>query len=442
VRRLFRLGFLAVLACSSSAATTIAVTLGGETDTVSRSPAVASYIIEAVDQQGNRQTLADGGWVPDSTVQLTDLDQTVVASIQLTAFEAQGSPVVWGAVPFEQLGVFDGVTVPLFIQRKGENARMPGDADDQGQPLLATSSSVIYVAGDNHDLVAYDMLMLDFFGRCPLVAGAKSFAVVVSPDPNSDDEYAMAWRVDNDAASIVGLGQCTTGYEKFVQLDAASGSFSWGDFAGGRTVMGDDGSAYIVGPSRLSAPSGTVFKIAPDNDASLVNASITSTALAARQGAATAWAPTRGVFIYGGSTSSTKAGELVSPSGSVTEIDGNETREDLAAIAFDSKTMLLAGDDQVPTLVDLSCSSCPTQSWGVALPVKLSSPSLFSLGNGAFLIVGDDSTGATRVLRMSASATVEKPLKITRHGARAIQFETGQIVIIGGGNATPESYVD
>jgi hypothetical protein len=272
---------------------------------------------------------------------------------------------------------------------------------------------------------------------------------VISPTPNSDGEQAMAWRIADDAASVMGLAQCTKGYEQFLSLDGSAGSIAWSDFAGGRTVMGDDGSAYIVGPSRTTTASNTIFKIAPDPEAStLADALITSVALTPRKGAATAWAPSRGVFIYGGSSAAPNVvGEIVSAAGGVTEISGidggADTREGLAAIAFDNNKMLVAGDDQKPILVDLSCPGCAPQDWGAATNVKLTSPSLFTLGNGAFLLVGDDATtGATRLFRLSDSASPEKSLKIPRQGARAIQIETGQIVIIGGGSATPESYVD
>jgi len=450
VSRLFRFGFFGLLACGSSAATTLAVTLGGESDTITRAPAVSSFVVQAVDRQGQAESLADGGWKSGSTIDLADLSQTAVASIQLTASESSGSAVVWGAVPFATLGAFNGLTIPLFIQRKGDTARMPGSSEDAAAPLLAASPRAIYVANDDRPLTAYDMLLLDAIGgTCP-AAPAKSFALVVSPKPNTDGNSVMAWRISDDDASVMGLSlQCTVGYEKFVNLDGGqSGSIAWGDFAGGQTVMGDDGSAYIVGPSRASSASGTIFKIAPDPDAStLVNALITSIALTPRKGAATAWAPNRGVFIYGGSAASSSVGEVVSASGAVTEISttldgGVDTREGLAAIAFDSNKMLLAGDDQQPTLIDLSCPGCATQNWGVATGVKLVSPALFALGNGAFLLIGDDTSGATHLFRLSDSASPEKPLKIARHGARAIKFETGQVVIIGGGNATPESYVD
>jgi len=209
--------------------------------------------------------------------------------------------------------------------------------------------------------------------------------------------------------------------------------------------------AYIVGPSRTTAPSGIIFKIAPDTEASTaVDAIVSTISVVPRRGAATAWSPGHGLFVYGGSSAAPNVvGEIINTTSGTTEImnptdAAADAREGLAAIAIDNDKMLVAGDGQQPIVIDLVCTSCSPRPWGVATNVALTSPSLFSLGANAFLLVGDDSTGTTRVFRLSDSdaGAQEKALKIPRNGARAIQFETGQIVIIGGGSATPESYVD
>jgi hypothetical protein len=173
------------------------------------------------------------------------------------------------------------------------------------------------------------------------------------------------------------------------------------------------------------------------------------------------------VFVYGGTGNPDYAGaEYVSASTSSTATGSTlvltlnslsgykaDPATGLAAIALDAtgNTMLLAGGScyqptlppLTPCTIDLTCTgmSCSPNQWGQALPYALSSPSLFSIANGAFIIVGDDSTGTTHMFELTTSATTEILLKVPRQGARAAQIETGAIVIVGGGSATPESFV-
>ncbi len=452
MRRFFRFGFLAVLACGSTATATIAVTIGGENDTITRNPAVDTFIVEAVDRAGNRQSLMDAAakWVSGETLDITDLSQTTVASIQLTGSDSNGNAIVWGAVPFAELGAFDGLTIPLFVQRKGDTARMPETIDAGTAPLLAATTRSVYAAGSDTNLLGYDMLFLGPLPACATPTTTKSFALVISPTANTDGEQAMAWRIGDDAASVYGIGECAGDYGGS-NISLGDGGIAWSDFAGGRTVMDNSGTAYIVGPSRTSgALTGVIFKIVPDTEAStLVDAIISSISITPRRGAATAWSNGNGLFVYGGSSAGSDVGQVVSSDGGIRSIAaptdaGADTREGLAAIAIDDNRMLVAGDDQTPIIVDLSCSQCALKTFGQSTGVKLTSPSLFPLPNGAFLLVGDDSTGTTRLFRLSDTdaGAQEKMLKTHRNRARAIQFETGQIVIIGGGSATPESYVD
>jgi len=66
------------------------------------------------------------------------------------------------------------------------------------------------------------------------------------------------------------------------------------------------------------------------------------------------------------------------------------------------------------------------------------------LGNDAFLIVGDDPTGTTRAFRLTESEATPEEIffKIPRQGARAVQTDTGEVIILGGGSDVPESYFD
>ncbi len=457
-------------ACSTPSAS-ITITTGGETDTLTRNPAVTSILVEAVDRSGNRTTLQQTALTRQATIDLGDVSQTTTASVQLTG-SANGTPVVFGAMPYAELGVFGGLTADLFVQRKGELARMPGPlADGRAAPFLAASGRAIYAVGgtlsgaQTPPLVAYDLVSLaELAGSLPTPhpqAPLKSFALIQRTQEDANGDLAECLFVDANGATVVGLASqsidcsddpalsptlctCQTG----PSTPCKAGTLSWSDVAGGATVIGDDGTAYIVGPSRSDALSNVIVALP-------LTGSGVSGSISTRQGAAVAWVPNKGVFVYGGSSDPKYTGaELVSSTLSKTwTAYPPDSNTGLSAIVFDANTMLVAGGGERgaprrgarPQLIDLTCTNeCVPQGWGVALPTALVTSALFSSGTSVtpvFIIVGDDVSGATHVYRLDATTTTEIPLKIPRQGARAVQIQTGAIVIVGGGSGTLESYV-
>jgi hypothetical protein len=432
------------MACGSESAT-ISVTTGGESDTFTRDPAVTTLEIDAVDRAGGVTPLANSSY-PAQSIDLGNPSQSLVASLQLTGKDGAGSTVVWGAAPFATLGVFNGTSVPLFVQRKRELARMPGAiADARTAPLLAVTARGVYFAGGSisgattpPSTGAYDLLSLNGF---PTTYGAnrtaKSFAVIQLATETQDGDLALGLLIDDAGADLFGLAT-----QELYSTDAFTKSFptgtSWSDLAGGTTIVSpDDGSVYIVGPSKTDKPSRLTLTFPTSGDGSTISSTL-------RQGAAVAWAPKRGVFVYGGSATEVGADLIIDKTSVAQAQIASDPTQGLAAVALDENTMLLAGSKDFPHTIDLSCSkNCAPTPWGQnQLPVALTSPSLFALGNGAFLIVGDDPSGATTAFRLTTTAIEPKPLKIPRSGARAIQTQTGSIIVLGGGSSTPESYVD
>jgi len=431
---------LALLFACSSPSATIQVTYGGEpTD-----PDVSTATLAAVDQTGNSTTLG-GPAAASGTLDLGDSSSTLVASLQLTGNDASGNAVVFGTTPFVELGALDGATLPLFVQRKGELARMPGETtDDRSAPLLAVTGRGIYYAGGSLsgasgplDVGGYDLLGLEAFGTtCEVNLNATSFALIQLTQENENGDLGYAALVDDAGYLAVGLPSCGGGADTPTK-ELPTGLLSWADVSRAPTVMGDDGAAYIVGPSKTDAPSSSILVVSPKAE----SVSVISTT--SRQGAASAWAPGRGIFLYGGGGGAT----LITAAGAATDSPYPvEPAQGLAAVAFDAtKTMLVAGGAAAPVTIDLSCGAgCAPTPFGQAPAVALQSPSLFALGHGAFLLVGDDSSGSTHVFRLDGGpeSPPEIPLKIPRQGARAVQTPTGAIVIVGGGSATPESYVE
>ncbi len=443
VSSLFRFAILGALACGSESAS-VSVTTGGESDALTKSPPVTSLLIEAVDRTGARTTLAQSPYPTTSAIDLGTPSQSLVASLQLTGMDASNNAVVFGAAPFAELGVFNGTTVPLFVQRKGELARMPGaTADARSAPLLQITARGAYfaggtIAGSTTPPVtgAYDLLALNGFATTFAAnRTALSFAIIQLAQATNDGDLALALLVDDAGVDLVGLATA-----ELYPTSSLPSNMSWSDIAGGQTVVSsDDGTVYILGQSKTDAPSRMTLRFP-----SSVNGTSVSGGL--RQGAAVAWSEGQhAVFVYGGSAIEPGA-ELVSQTAMPTHYLDPDPAMGLAAVAFDptGTTMLVAGDGDFAHLIDLSCTAaCHKVAWGTAKPPALKAAALFALGTGAFLLVGDDpSTGATEVYRMTATSVDPVPLRIARTGARAIQTQTGSIILFGGGSATPESYVE
>ncbi len=420
------------------------VTLGGETDTLTKAPAVSTIELDVVDRNGAPTVILAETPLGASgaTVDLGDVSQTLVGSLQLIGRDAAHERVVFGAAPYAEIGALTG-NVPLFVQRVSALARMPNTiADARRAPLLAISPRALYVAGGTIDgqttdpaLVAYDLLSLaSILTTFPAPRHTSSFAVVELAQETDAGDLAIAMWIDDAGASLIGLGTAET----YTPPDLSNVGFGWGDVAGGATVMGDDGTAYVIGASRMSAPSTAVFALL----ASSFTAKTTTTR--ARTGAAVAWAPGRGVFVYGGSSDAGTAGVEIIHSDFSTSPSGYapDGTEGLAAVAFSANVMLIAGDGQQPRQIDLTCqtSTCTPQPWG-RTPPALTSPSLFALGNQKFLIVGDDASGNTNVIEFDETNLVPITLNIARSGARAIQTQTGAVLIVGGGTNVIESFV-
>lgn len=431
-----------VLACSSSDVT-LALSVGGEADALKRAPAVATLTVDVVDGSNNRTTLGTAT-LPQTDVDLADAPRASLFKVEVTGRDADKKPVVFGRTVTLQLGAAEGGSLPVFVQRVGEWARLPGTlADARANPLLAPTSRTILVAGGGEGtsaaqvLTGYDIASLSGLGaygvnltpRSMAIATTKGAALLVGEDAN---QKTTAIAYDLAAANVYALGA------------PAGGSFD--EVAGGPTVVGDDGESYVVGPARATgAPTLRVLKLAADASGNVV-ASFVSFATA-RVGAAAVWVKNRGLLVFGGSDSDKGAEILLKGTTLGTPIDiAKDTVVGAAAVALDEKRVLLVGGrdgaQAAPSrIVDPSCvAKCAPVPWGVALPFEPVTAQVFAIGTDAVLLVGDDATGATRTARLDATSAIELPTRIARRGARAALAATGNVVLVGGGSTTLESY--
>jgi len=437
-------------ACSSPSATLVVTTGGEDSSSVfAASPAVATIELDLADQAGDAPTvLFSAPFASSTTLDLGQVSQESVGSIQFDGRDSSGDVVVFGALPYAEVGALDG-QIPIMVQRRGSFARWPTSLPDgRRAPFLAITNTALYVAGGTIDgasgappLVEYDLLNLVVANTASAPQAATSFALIQFAQETYDGDYAAAFFLDDTGETLLGLNTLSA-YPVFDQVGSQS-AIPWPDYAGGQTVLGEDDSAYVVAASRTSSPSSSVFVLLPNPDANgnpAANTGSTST----RQGAAVAWAPSRGVFLYGGNVDSHTSGvEILSSTLSITQLDfPADTTQGLAAIALDDKSMLIAGDGNAPRAVDLTCGqNCVPTTWGVPTGPALTSPSLWSIGDGAFLLVGDDPSGDTQVIRIDTTSATPVPLKIARQGARATQTLWGTVLIVGGGSDVIESYV-
>lgn len=435
-RRLVLAGIAAsTLACSSSESGTLQLVTGGETDTFSRPPVPARLEVDSVDSAGAKQTLATAS-LPASSVDLGSLDQSAVGTLQVTGSDTNGSRLVYGqSVPI-QFGALNGVTVPVFVQRTGELARMPHPlSDGRAAPVLALLSGRYLFVGAGADPSLFLTAQLyDFAFFVPLSAPRslprvpKSVVIVGT----------VAWLIDDAGATSFDFSQ---GAQADV-TEPAGGSF--GDVAGGATVVASDGSQYVVGATRTAgSPTKSVLTIDPRGNASWATLSDT------RLGAAATWVDGRGLVVAGGSDHA--AGIEIMSSGTMTGVALSyppDPSTGLGAATLDGQHVLLAGgatpmgEDATVRAIDLACNmQCAPASWAaLPNPLPLIPAQVFASGPANALLVGDDPSGTTRVYRLTATATASVASKVTHMGARAIVSPLGSVVLVGGASEI-ESFV-
>ncbi len=427
---------LALGACSAPTGT-LAITTGGESDTFSRAPAPTSLLVESVDSAGTHTTLAQTA-LPVGTLDLGSQSDANVLSFQVTGKDDAGDVLVYGATLPVQLSVISSAALPVFVQRVGETARMPGTlCDARPAPLVAAAGRSLIVAGgkdatSQEQVCGYDLAILQSIGSVLGIDRAPR-SMALAPDASSP----AALLVDDAGATVLDLAQGTQ-----QDLDPPKGG-TYADVSGGATIVGEDGASWIVGSTRDSdAASALVLHLDPAGTASFVTLS------APRARAAAAWSPGRGLVVVGGSDAA-PGGELVPTGGTATVALPYPPDATTGAVAtsLDSSTVLLVGghDTQgasvAPRTLDLGCSiDCKPKAWGQPPAAAITATGLFTVAPGVAVLVGDDLSGSTHVFRMDAKATTEVPLKIPRAQARALLLATGALAIVGGGSDVIESF--
>jgi hypothetical protein len=458
--RLLRLplfGFLA-LSCNSNPSGTIQLLTGGETDTFTRPPQPTEIKVVANDGTSSPPTLATAPYPTDS-IDLGNQNETAVAAIEVFGLDASGNTLIYGeSVPVEY-GALDGATLPIFVQRVGENARLPNPLSDARQaPTLAfISDRFLIVAGGADPTLATTTIAYDF----------AQFAML--PSPPTLPHAAMSMPMVGGTVALVIDGSGAAAYYDFAgntssqDLPAPSNAaFTFADVAGGQTIYDttdNSGTIYVVGATRTTgSPTAAVLQIQPNDtsNSAYPNGNMTWLTLsAARLGASAAWHDARGLVVGGGSTSAAGIEIVAAKASSGSALPYPPDPSSGAAMTeIDATHVLVAGgvlpdaSDPGVRALDLgctqACASAPsTQTWGSApLPVPLTNAFVAAYASPlrGFLVGSEAGSGLTHTFLLTMIGASEVPTKVPHTNARAIASPVGTVLVVGGAGEV-ESFV-
>jgi hypothetical protein len=483
-RATFALGVLCgalvvIAACSTTLQGTLAIVTGPDNG-FTMPPQPTSLLVQLIDQSGAATTIANVGLPTDGGVTLPSQPGSNVDIIQVTGFDDAGDAVVSGSTIPLALDQLSGLTLNLFVQRTGQFSRLPsldgGTATLTGPlsstPILTTLfSRYLLIAdgtGKSTATQIYDTLTWQVDpSPPPLPIKPLSLAYVdtyTGSDASIDGSSPIAALLtlgSNGTASWLDLTDSTSA-DAEVTLDASippGGQLS--DVTGGQTVVTPSGMLYIVGATRQTGkPTTTILRISTSGVLSWV--SLTTP----RLGAAAAYVPYLGLYVFGGSASGDAGAqangvEFVSDTApSATSPNPGlppDTTTGAGAVAFDDNHVVLAGGvtpkgKPAPvrfyTVSDLSSPGSDAGTTWPALPVTLTSAQVFALtttsspqGTYSAVVVGNASSGAASAYLLTPTSVTPIQFQVSRTHARAIILPNGSLGVVGGDSGTLESFI-
>jgi hypothetical protein len=403
----------ALLSCGKQQGT-LEITTGPETDVFTKDPKPTQIVVEAFSTDGTSTRIGQAA-LPATTVELGEQKKSAIATIRVTARDAQNKVLVQGSSLLLELGVLGDRTLQIFVQRTGELARMPGTVGDAREdPMLTMLAGryVLVVGGTDANLAPktqlYDLMSLAKIENPPTMKFVpRSIAPVDIGIVLIADDRAEA----KDFSKTADPTNVPT---------PEGGTFA--EVAGGLTVEGDGGVQYVVGATRATGkPTDKILKIKPTGEASFLKL------IQARLAAGACWVVGRGLVVAGGSAMAPGI-EIVPPeSGAVPTAFSADMTMGVAAPLSGSKIVFASGGRA--QVFDLACAgTCVGMPFG-----GTGDPIVQVLG------IGDDvlalrraADGTTHAFKLGAN--VEVAFKISRKNARALKLPTGSIAVVGGSN--------
>jgi hypothetical protein len=435
------------MGCSSVDSGTIQIITDEEAGTFTRSPAPTELQVAGV--SADASTILATAQLPTDAIDLGQQSESAApVSLQVTGFDATKARRVFGATLPVQYGALAGQTIPVFVQRTGEFARLPGPLSDARQaPVMAVlQGEFLLVAGGSEASLAPTGRLFDFGGFSPI----GSATLPAAPESIAF-AGTVAWLINSKGATYFDFSSSS-----YVTVPVPPGG-SFADVAGGATVIDSTGAQYIVGGTRTTGePSATVLKIDPTDasNSSYPYGNPSWIKLATpRLGAAATWVDTHGLVVVGGNTGAGGPGvEVINTtfSGSSALAFPSDPSLGVGAATLDDQHVLLAGGvtpsvgDPGVRVIDLGCTpsastTCVT-SWA-ALPAPLPSAQTFAWTAKDGLVVGNELiTGKTDVFRLGPTSATPVATRVPHTNARAVWSPVGTVVLFGGAS-TLESFV-
>jgi hypothetical protein len=430
---------LACTGCTSGASGSLKL-VTGEEDAAATFADVSTVSVTWVDQSNNSHSLATTRW-PATTIDLGSVNQSSVGMIEVTGSDDAGDHLVFGSTIPVPFGLLDGVTVPVFVQRVGELARLPAPlSDGRPAPLLGVvDGRYVLVAGGSDPAVATTSQLYDLLAFGPLTTPPTL--------PVAAESMALA--------GTVAYLTTSSGVTAFDLSDSDAGAFALpaggptaADIAGGATFSATDGTQYIVGGTRTThGPTTAVLRLDTGGNASWITLSVP------RWGATAAWVDNLGLVVVGGSASPPGA-ELIPVGGTNVQPLMNFPADPSvgagAATLDDARTLIVAGgflpdlSDPGVRVFDLQCSdSCAPTVWP-PLPISLRAQAFGLPGKKSAIVVGNELAGGqTHVFVLTSESATEVPTKVAHTSAAAVASPIGitpGAFLLFGGAPEIESY--
>lgn len=400
----------------------LVLTVGQESDAWDRDPAPTRIVVTARTSSGD-QPLLDAPW-PVDKLDMGELIPSTAYAFSAVLRDGNGNVIMRGGTPFILSDLMSGGRLPLFCGRAGELARpTSGLHDGVKNPALALLNGRFVLAVDPQNGASqfYD------FGFLAPVTTDEALPLVPATIATSDGVSLLLLSASGAAKVDTLTGGAADPGITFSQ-----------EVIGGRVIHGEDGTAFVVGPTRAKGEStSAVLKMLPDGTITRVD--ITTPTI----GAAAAWIPGSGLLVVGGQGRQTaellpvEGSNFVSVSTSLPAVIGGAVyapRKGEAIVAGGVD----AGGVASPTL-RLKLSSCgegceAVTTAGSALGIDRAEA--FSVADGKALFVGQSADGATSVALVSddglSAVTSSVALRQPRRDAAAIAVGDGYVALLGG----------